>query len=75
MSDLLKGDMGPVAYDLAIEGGKLKVSLGSQKLNGVDVELSVSLDASLLLDKLKALIPGSIDDVVIDAIKAAIAAK
>lgn len=71
MSELVKGDVGPVSYDLELVEGKIKISVGSAKLEGVDVALSVSVNASLFLDKLKVIIPGTIDDAVIDAIKAA----
>jgi hypothetical protein len=69
--DLVKGDAGPVSYDLELVEGKLKISVGSAKLEGVEVALAVSVDASHFLDKLKGIIPGTIDDAVIDALKAA----
>lgn len=71
MTEIVKGDAGPVSYDLELIEGKIKVSVGSAKLEGVEIGLSVSVDAGHFLDKLKVLIPGSIDDAVIDALKAA----
>lgn len=71
MSELLKGDAGPVSYDLELIEGKLKISVGSMKLEGVEAGLSVSVDVSHFLDKLKAVIPGQIDDAVIEALKLA----
>lgn len=71
MSDLIQGEAGPVSYDLALVEGKLIVTVGSAKLEGVAVNVSVSVDATHFLDKLAALIPGKIDDAVIEAIKAA----
>lgn len=71
MTELLKGDAGPVSYDLELVEGKVKISVGSSKLQGVDVSLAVAVDASLFLDKLKGMIPGQIDDAIIDALKAA----
>ncbi len=71
MTELVKGDVGPVAYDLELVEGKIKISVGSAKLEGVNVALEVSVDASLFLDKLKGIIPGQIDDAVIEVLKAA----
>lgn len=71
MTDLVKEALGPVNLDLALENGKVKLMVGSDKLSGVDMELSVLVDAKLFLDKLKGLIPGEIDDAIITALEAA----
>lgn len=68
--DIVEGKAGPVGYDLALVEGKVKISL-SAGVEGVDASLSVAVDAGHFLDKLKALIPGQIDDAIIDALKAA----
>lgn len=71
MTEIVKGDAGPVSYDLEFVDGKIKISVGSAKLQGVDVALAVAVDASFFLDKLKSVIPGEIDDAVIEALKGA----
>ncbi len=69
LKELLSGDLGPNAkYDLKIEDGKLKASVSFVK-NSVEAELSVNLSPALLLDLLKAKIPGTIDDLIIDLLK------
>lgn len=69
MSDLAKGQIGPEAsYDLRLENGNLIFDL---KYQGQDAGagVSVSISSSSFLDKLEKLIPGQIDDAVIEMLK------
>lgn len=69
MSELLDGQLGPETnYDLSLENGKLTLSV---KYDGTQTgaELKVSLKADAFIDKLKTLIPGKIDDMVLDLLK------
>lgn len=61
-----------LGYKLEMVDGKLKLSLNYDG-KGAEAGMSVSLEPSYFLDKLAALIPGQIDDMVIAAIKAALA--
>lgn len=74
MTDLMDGKVGDVSYKLEFVDGKLKLS-GDFLKSGMDVGLSIMLDPAIFLDQLKAVIPGSIDDAIIDAIKGALAPK
>jgi len=70
--DVVQGQVGPeAAYDVKVEGGKLIIVA---KYDGAetDAELMVKVDAAAFIDKLAALIPGSIDDAVLGVIKAAL---
>lgn len=70
--DVAQGQVGPeAAYDVKVEDGKLVIVA---KYDGVetDAELMVKVDAAAFIDKLAALIPGSIDDAVLGVIKAAL---
>ena len=71
-ADLVAGPIGAEAsYDVKLEGGKLVIAV---KYDGAetDADLKVALDAGLFMDKLAALIPGTIDDAVIAVIKGAL---
>lgn len=70
--ELVQGQAGAVAYDVKFSEGKLVVSEGVEALGLKNV---TSVDASLVLDALKAAIPGHFDDVVIDAAKAILLGK
>jgi len=72
--DLVDGKAGPVDYDLELVGANLKLVVGSQA-EGVSASLVVLVEPGHFLDKLKALIPGKIDDAVIDVLKAAFLSK
>jgi len=54
---------------VVLEGGKLKLVVGYDG-KGVDGSLSVALDPKYFVDKLKAAIPGQIDDMLFDALLA-----
>lgn len=72
--DLVKGDIGPEAhYDLKMENGLLKLAV-DYKGAEVGAGASVSIEPGLFLDKLKGLIPGQIDDAVIELLKNALKA-
>lgn len=71
-SDLVAGELGPEAtYDVKLVEGKLVIAA---KYDGAetDAELKVAIDAGLFMDKLAALIPGTIDDAIIAVIKGAL---
>lgn len=71
-TDLVAGELGPEAtYDVKLVEGKLVIAA---KYDGAetDAELKVAIDAGLFVDKLAALIPGTIDDVIIAVIKGAL---
>ncbi len=72
--DILAGELGKEAkYDIAFTGGKLLVTaayIGAQATGTV----SFTLDGDLLLDKLAAAIPGTVDDAVITMAKVALKA-
>lgn len=71
MSELVGGKIGEkVGYSLELVEGNLKLS-GKFDGPGVDVELAIISEPSVFLDKLKAVIPGQIDDAIIDALKGA----
>lgn len=65
--DLVKGDIGPEAkYDVKFEDGKLKLGVSYEgALAGSSVEVHVG--AKQVLEALKKVIPGVVDDVVLDA--------
>lgn len=61
--------------------GKLEFTSGGLRISalydaaGIDAELAVTLDASGLIEVLKRVIPGTVDDFILDLLKAAIAVK
>ena len=63
------GDKGELKLDLV--NGDLKFTV-SYAVTGVTGGVSITVSADELLDKLKAVIPGEIDDAVIDIVKAAL---
>jgi hypothetical protein len=72
--DLLDGKLGELAaYDVEFKGGKLVAKVSAEK-SGVVAAVELSVDAAVVLDALKAAIPGQVDDAVIDLIKAALKA-
>ena len=60
-------------YDVKIEDGKIKVT-ASYDGKGLDGAVTVAVEIGYFLDKVKEAVPGKIDDVLIDTIKAALAA-
>lgn len=72
MGELVQEQLGPEAkLDLKLEGGKLILSVVYEGKEA-GASMGVSLEPGLFLDKLKGLIPGQIDDAVIELIKAAL---
>jgi hypothetical protein len=70
--DLAKGPIGADGdFDLEIENGQLVLEV-SYDGEGVDGTLRVSVDGLYFMDKLKGVIPGTIDDAVIELLKNAI---
>lgn len=73
--DVKLGDIG--ALDLNIVDGKVELSINVGKVGLLDGAVDVSNMAKatctprVFLDKLKAMIPGEIDDMVISALEAA----
>lgn len=71
MSDLVELKKGEATLDLDFKEGKLRLSV-SYDGKGADAGLFVDLDPDYFLDKLKAVIPGQIDDAIIDMLKGAL---
>lgn len=72
--DLVKGALGSEAnFDLKMEAGQLILTV-SYKGSEASASLSAGVEPGLFLDKLKALIPGQVDDAVIEIIKMALKA-
>lgn len=72
--EIAKGSLGAeVNYDLKMLDGMLQV-MAVYKGEQTGASVSVSVDPSKFLDKLKELIPGSVDDVVIELMKSALKA-
>ncbi len=71
MSSIVDGSIGPEAkYDLAVKDGEVIMTVDYKGADGrVKLEAGASVDA--WLEKLKAAIPGQIDDFIIDALKKA----
>lgn len=69
---LLDGAIGAeVSYDLSIVDQKLRFMIKYDG-KGADASFIIDLEAGYFADKLKAAIPGGIDDVIIDMLKAAL---
>jgi hypothetical protein len=68
MTAVLEQELGKEG-DLKVEikEGKVTLAVGLDT-KGVDVAASVTVDVSYFLGKLKAAIPGNVDDVIIDAL-------
>jgi len=61
MKSLLQGEIGSDgSYGLVLEGGELKVQVGYK------VEAILAPLKSQVVDRLKAAIPGTVDDVILD---------
>lgn len=73
MTELANVQKGEANLSVKIEEGKVKLSI---KYDGVqaDAELSVTLEVDQYLDMLKAAIPGSVDDAIIELLKSAMKA-
>jgi hypothetical protein len=72
--EVMEGKVGMIDYSLELVDGKVKLS-GMFNGNGVDVGVNLALEPVIFLDKLKAIIPGKIDDAIIDGLKAALSLK
>lgn len=74
MTDLAGGQIGSEAqYKVEFAGGKLVVSVNYQGIEA-GAAVSVSVDAVSVLEALKKLIPGQVDDAIFSIIEAAIKA-
>lgn len=72
MNDLAKGKIGSEGtYDLEFKDGKLRLTIAYDGA-GVDGGFFIDLEPEYFLDKLAAVIPGNVDDLVIAAIKGAL---
>ena len=69
---LLKGEFKIGKIESTAKGFRISAVYDSQSL---DVELSVTLDSNGLIEVVKKVIPGSVDDFILDLIKTAIAIK
>lgn len=68
---LVEFKKGEAALDVDFVDGKLRLSV-SYDGKGADAGLYVDVEPDYFLDKLKAVIPGSIDDAIIDMLKGAL---
>jgi hypothetical protein len=71
MSDLVEIKKGEATLDVDFKEGKLRLSV-SYDGKGADAGLFVDIDPDYFLDKLKAVIPGQIDDAIIEMLKGAL---
>ncbi len=72
--DIVDGKIGELgSYDVEFKGGKLLAKAGIAKA-GVSGSVEIAIDSDVILDALKAAVPGQIDDVLIDLVKAALKA-
>lgn len=71
MNDLVEIKKGEATLDLDFKEGKLRLSV-SYDGKGADAGLFVDLEPDYFLDKLKAVIPGQIDDAIIEMLKGAL---
>lgn len=70
--EIAKGSIGPEAsYDLELKDGGVSIVI---TYVGADAKakLEASLSVDVFIDKLKKLIPGTIDDAILDGLKAAL---
>lgn len=72
--EIVKQDIGPeTKFDLKLVGGNLVVELKYEGAGGV-ASVSAGITAEYFIDKLAALIPGTLDDAVLGLVKAALKA-
>ena len=71
--EILNAKNGEVEFAVKIEKGIVSLEVGYQGA-GAGAGVKINLEADYFLDKIKAAIPGQIDDSVIDLIKVAIKA-
>lgn len=71
MSELMDDKIGKDGeYAMELKDGKLRLTAGVDS-KGLDAGLYVDLEIDYFLDKLKDVIPGQIDDAVIEMLKVA----
>ena len=72
--EIVDGKLGTVGdYDLFIKDGQLQFVLNAKVVSdGIKAGVSLSIDASVLLDLLAKAIPGTLDDAIIAVAKEAI---
>lgn len=69
--DIVEGQVGTHGdYDLELVEGKLKL-VAKYAVPGIGGQMVMELDGAYFIDKLAALIPGSVDDAVFAVLKAA----
>lgn len=74
-TEIVGGALGPEAkYDLAIKDGKVQLSLSYGGAE-TDATLQINVSAAVFLDKLKAMIPGQVDDLLIGMLESAFGLK
>lgn len=70
--DVVNQQIGPEdSIKVSLEGGKVIIS-NSYQGTQVGADLSIKVDAKMLLDKLKVAIPGNWDDLVINVVEGAL---
>lgn len=74
MSELIESKLGPAELKLELVEGQIKLSIKYDG-PGIDGEVACLVEPVFFLDKLKGIIPGQIDDAIIDGLKAALAPK
>ncbi|HTL13061.1 MAG TPA: hypothetical protein VL588_11260 [Bdellovibrionota bacterium] len=66
-NDIVEGKVGAVGeYDVKFEDGKLVADVGVGKF-GVSAQVGVAIEAAAVFAAIKKAIPGTIDDLVLDA--------
>ena len=72
--DIVDGKVGELgAYDVEFKGGKLVARLEAGK-SGLKAAVLLEVEADVVIDALKAAIPGQIDDAVLEILKVALKA-
>lgn len=70
MTDMLTQEIGKEGkLELKVEAGKVKMKVGVDT-KGVDAAVEVAIDVPYFLEKLKAAIPGQVDDAIIGGLQA-----
>ena len=68
---LVEIQKGETEFDIKFEEGKVKLSFGYDG-KGVEAGVHANLKLEYFLDKLKAAIPGEVDDKIVDMLKIAL---
>jgi hypothetical protein len=66
--DVIEKDLGAAKLDVKLENKQLIIEV-TYAIDAVGASAKVTVDAHLLLQKIKDLIPGNIDNVVIDILE------